>query len=193
MLEVARALHESHAQLKRSILFVAVTAEEKGLLGSRYFAAKPTVPARSMVADVNTDMFLPIFSQLPGCLRGGRVDGKDIAAVAAPFDIRILPDRAPDRNIFIRSDQYNFIRAGVPAIMPAFAATPGSPQEKQQKDWLEHRYHAPSDDAAQPVDLTAAAKFDRLMVALIERLANADQRPQWNSDSYFRKFAQPTS
>ncbi len=195
MLEVARSLHESHAKLKRSVLFVAVTAEEKGLLGSRYFAAKPTVPASAMVADVNTDMFLPIFSLNYLVVFGGDEStlGKDIAAAAAPFDIRILPDRAPDRNIFIRSDQYNFIRAGVPAIMPAFAATPGSPQEKQQMEWLEHRYHAPSDDSAQPVDLAAAVKFDRLMVTLIERIANADQRPQWNPDSYFRKFAQPAS
>jgi hypothetical protein len=60
-------------------------------------------------------------------------------------------------------------------------------------EWLEHRYHAPSDDSAQPVDLAAAVKFDRLMVTLIERIANADQRPQWNPDSYFRKFAQHAS
>lgn len=191
MLEVAAALYEAHVKLKRTILFVAVCAEEKGLLGSRYFAAKPTVPSSAMVADLNTDMFLPIFPLNYLVVYGAEEStlGDDIRTVAAPLDVKVIADRQPDRNVFIRSDQYNFIRAGVPSIMPAFGAMADSPQEKQQAEWLKTRYHAPSDDIKQPVDLAAAAKFDKLMLTLIERVADASGRPQWKENSYFRKFA----
>ncbi len=192
MLDVAETLHTSGAKLKRSVLFVAVCAEEKGLLGSRYFAQKPTVPKNSMVADINTDMFLPIFPLNYLVVYGQEEStlGDDIKAVAAPLDVRIIPDRAPDRNIFIRSDQYNFIRAGVPSLMPEFGAAANSPEDKAESEWLKNRYHAPSDDAQQPIDLAAAAKFDRLILQLVERVANAPGKPQWKSNSYFRRFAQ---
>ena len=195
MLEVAETLQEGHAKPKRSILFVAVCAEEKGLLGSRYFAAKPTVPAKAMVANLNTDMFLPIFPLNYLTVYGAEEStlGDDIKAAAGPLDIRIIPDNQPDRNIFIRSDQYNFIRAGVPAIMPAFGALPDSPEEKQRAEWLKTRYHAPSDDVNQPVDFAAVVKFDKLMVTVLEHMADAPERPQWKATSYFRKFARPAT
>jgi Zn-dependent M28 family amino/carboxypeptidase len=194
MLEVAESLHESHARLKRSVLFVVVCAEEKGLLGSRYFAARPTVPAREIVADLNTDMFLPIVPLNYLVVYGGEEStlGDDIQAVAAPLDVRIIADRQPNRNVFIRSDQYNFIRAGVPSIMPAIGNTAGSPEEKEQAEWLANRYHAPSDDVNQPVDLIAAAKFNRLMLNLTERIADEDSRPAWKDTSFFRRFSMGT-
>ena len=190
LLEVAGALHQSHAKLKRSVLFVVVCAEEKGLLGSRYFAAKPTVPARAMVADLNTDMFLPIVPLNYLVVYGGEEStlGDDIKAVAAPLDVQIIPDRQPDRNVFIRSDQYNFIRAGVPSLMPAFGSKKGSPEEKAFEEWLTHRYHAPSDDINQPVDLAAADKFNRLMLNLTVRVADESSRPAWKDSSFFRRF-----
>jgi Zn-dependent M28 family amino/carboxypeptidase len=193
MLDVAEKLGKSGVKLKRSVLFVAVCAEEKGLLGSRYFAQKPTVPKNSMVADLNTDMFLPIFPLNYLVVYGADEStlGEDIKAAAAPLDVRIIPDRAPDRNIFIRSDQYNFIRAGVPSIMPEFGATANSPEDEARAKWLKNRYHAPSDDAQQPIDLAAAAKFDKLMLQLVARIANSSEKPEWKPDSYFRRFAQP--
>jgi Zn-dependent M28 family amino/carboxypeptidase len=192
MLDIAATLHESGAKLKRSVVFLAVCAEEKGLLGSRYFAQKPTVPKDSIVADLNTDMFLPIFPLNYLVVYGAAEStlGDDIKAVAAPLDVRIIADRAPDRNIFIRSDQYNFIRAGVPSIMPEFGAEANSPEDKAQEEWLKNRYHAPSDDAQQPIDLAAAAKFDKLMLQLVERVADGPARPEWKHDSYFRRFSQ---
>ena len=191
MLEVAEALHESGAKLKRSVLFLVVCAEEKGLLGSRYFAAHPTVPRKEIVADLNTDMFLPIVPLNYLVVYGGDEStlGNDIREVAGPLDIHIIPDRQPDRNIFIRSDQYNFIRAGVPSIMPAFGSLAGSPEDKTQAEWLKNRYHAPSDDGNQQVDLAAATKFNTMMVKLTEKVANDPQRPQWKADSFFKKFA----
>ncbi len=192
MLDVAETLHNSGTKLKRSVLFVAVCAEEKGLLGSRYFAQRPTVPKNAIVADLNTDMFLPIFPLNYLVVYGADEStlGDDIKAAAAPLDVRVIPDRAPDRNIFIRSDQYNFIRAGVPSIMPDFGAVANSPEEKAHAEWLKNRYHAPSDDAKQPIDLAAVAKFDKLMLHVVERVANAPGKPAWKPDSYFRKFAQ---
>jgi len=191
LLDVARQLHEAHASLKRSVLFVVVCAEEKGLLGSRYFAGHPTVPAQSLVADLNTDMFLPIIPLNNLTVFGLEEStlGDDVRAVASGMDVKVLPDAQPDRNIFIRSDQYNFIRTGVPSIMSAFAATPGTEEEKTMKAWLTNRYHAPSDDTNQPVDLVAAARFNRLLLTLTERVANADARPQWKQASFFKRFA----
>ena len=191
LLDVAKQLHDAHASLKRSVLFVVVCAEEKGLLGSRYFAGHPTVPAQSLVADLNTDMFLPIIPLNNLTVFGLEEStlGDDVRAVASGMDVKVLPDAQPDRNIFIRSDQYNFIRAGVPSLMNAFAATPGTEEEKTMKAWLTNRYHAPSDDTNQPVNLVAAARFNRLLLALTERVANADARPQWKQTSFFKRFA----
>jgi Zn-dependent M28 family amino/carboxypeptidase len=189
--DACESLHENRVRLRRSVLFLVVCAEEKGLLGSRYYAAKPTVPRNVIVADLNTDMFLPLFSLNYFVVYGGEEStlGRDLGEVAAPLDIHTIPDRQPDRNIFIRSDQYNFIRAGVPSIMPAFGSLEGSPEAKTQSEWLKNRYHAPSDDGDQPVDLVAAAKFNQLMVNLTEKVANEHERRHWNETSFFKKFA----
>jgi Zn-dependent M28 family amino/carboxypeptidase len=193
LLETARALHDSGARTKRSVLFAVVTGEEKGLLGSRYFTMHPTVEAGSMVADLNVDMFLPLHSlhylEIQGL--GESTLGEDVreAAKSLGTGVEIQADREPDRNLFIRSDQYNFICIGVPALAFKFGYLPGSPEEKLQKAWLTKNYHAPSDDANQPVDLAAAAQFNQLFLDLVLRVANAPVRPHWNSDSFFRRFA----
>jgi len=191
ILEIGRLLHESNAKLRRSVLFVAVTGEEKGLQGSRYFAAHPTVNRKSIVADINLDMFLPLHSlhyiEVQGL--GESTLGDDIQAVAKAAGVEVQADKEPQRNLFIRSDQYSFIRQGVPALAFKFGYLPGSPEEKLHKDWLRDRYHAPSDDLNQPVDKTAAAQFDQIILELAERVANAPDRPHWKSDSFFRRFA----
>jgi Zn-dependent M28 family amino/carboxypeptidase len=190
-LEVARELHINGANLKRSVLFLVVCGEEKGLLGSRYFVARPTVARDRIVADLNTDMFLPLYPLKDLVVYGGDESslGPELTAVAAAAGVKVIPDRQPDRNIFIRSDQYNFIRAGVPAVMPAFGSEQGSQEEKTQMEWLSNRYHAPSDDVNQPVDLAAAAEFNRIMRAFLEKVANDSQRPAWNASSSFKRFA----
>ena len=134
MLEVAESLHTGGVKLKRSLLFAVVCAEEKGLLGSRYYAARPTIPRNQIVADLNTDMFLPIVPLNYLVVYGGDEStlGKDIQEVAAPLDIHIIQDPQPDRNIFIRSDQYNFIRAGIPSICPPSEACK-APQPRKRK------------------------------------------------------------
>ncbi len=99
-------------------------------------------------------------------------------------------DPQPQRNVFIRSDQYSFIRKGVPSLMMVFGAKPGSKEEQIAKTWLTNRYHAPSDDLNQPVDLKAAGQYNRLMMTLAETVANSPARPKWKADSFFRRFAQ---
>jgi len=117
--------------------------------------------------------------------------GDDIRAVAQQSNIEVQADREPDRVLFVRSDQYNFIRKGVPALAFKFGYDAGSAEEKLHKDWLKNRYHAPSDDTNQPVDLEAAAQFNRVILTLAERVANQPARPQWKPDSFFRRFAAP--
>jgi Peptidase family M28 len=191
ILEIARILKDSGAKTKRSLIFLAVTGEEKGELGSRYFAARPTVPANQIVADINLDMFMPLHAlkviEVQGL--GESSLGETIRAAAAEAGVGVQADKEPEQNRFIRSDQYSFIRNGVPALAFKFGYEFGTPEEKIHKDWLRDRYHKPSDDLNQPVDKEAAAQFDRIIVSLLTRVANADQRPQWNPDSFFKRFA----
>jgi Peptidase family M28 len=192
MLDVAAMLKESGTKLRRSVLFVAVTAEEKGLLGSKFFANAPTVDSKAIVANLNTDMFMPIFPLKKLTIYG--LDESDLGAEAeaAARSVGVEPQRDPEpfRNVFIRSDQYSFIRRGVPALALKVGIDKGSPEEKIQTKWLKERYHAPSDDVAQPVDKQAAGKFDVLVARLLERVANRDTRPRWKDSSFFKRFAQ---
>ena len=191
ILEIARMLKESHIKLKRSVVFVTVTGEEKGLLGSKYFNAHPTVNGKDIVADINLDMFLPLhplhYIEVQGLAESTL--GDEIRAVAEAAGVQVQADKEPQRNLFIRSDQYNFIRRGIPALAFKFGYIPGSAEEKLHKDWLKNRYHAPSDDLNQPVDKAAAAQFNEIILHLIERVANENARPQWKPDSFFRRFA----
>ena len=113
----------------------------------------------------------------------------DVTAVAKPDGVAVLPDPEPKRNIFIRSDQYSFIRRGIPALALKVGFDQGSPEEQVQKKWLAERYHAPSDDVAQPVDKQAAGAFDVLVAKLLESVANRDERPHWKDSSFFKRFA----
>ena len=193
LLDIASSLKKSPQPLKRSLLFVFVTAEEKGLLGSKYFAAHPTVDAKSMVADINTDMFLPIIPLKTLTVYGlAESDLGDRARqVAEARGVHVQADPEPLRNIFIRSDQYNFIRHGIPALAMGVAPDPNSLEQKKIfKDWLTQRYHAPSDDLDQPVDLAAAAQYEEIVRGLAISVADAAHRPQWKADSFFRRYAE---
>jgi Zn-dependent M28 family amino/carboxypeptidase len=188
LLEAARAMKESGAKPKRSILFLAVTGEEKGLLGSRY----PTVERKNIVADLNMDMYLPLFP-----LKYLEVQGldestlsEDIRAVCKEAGVQVQADKQPDHNRFIRSDQYSFIRKGVPSLAFKFGWLPGTPEEKKFNDWYKERYHGPADDLSQPVDLAGAAQFNAILEKLALRVADETQRPAWKTESFFKRFAQ---
>jgi len=191
LLDLAAHLKSHSAELRRSVLFVFVTAEEKGLLGSKYFATHPSVPKPAIVADLNTDMFLPIVP-----LKVLKVEGLeesdlgDRARKAAEAEgVRVEPDPEPLRNIFIRSDQYSFVRQGIPSLLMDVGFDPGSPEQATFKNWLTHRYHAPSDDLNQPVDLKCAGQYEQVMYRLLLDVTNSDAPPRWKSESFFKRYA----
>jgi hypothetical protein len=189
VLETARAL--SHGERpKRSVLFLVFTAEEKGLLGSRYFAGHPTVARDSMIADLNLDMFMPLFALKKLHVQGLEQStlGDDAREVGAAHHIEIAGDPEPDRNSFVRTDQYSFVQAGVPALAMKFGWTAGSPEYKAWRAWLAERYHSTDDDLQQPVDLVAAAQFNAFFADLARAAANNAGKPHYLETSFFRRF-----
>ena len=173
------------------MVFLAVTAEEKGLLGSRFFANRADRAGAAIVANLNTDMFLPLFplqSLIVQGLEESDLAG-DLQTAARPLGVEVCADPEPERNAFMRSDQYSFIRTGVPSLSLKVGFKKDSPEHEMVKRWRTERYHAPSDDLAQPIDRQAAEDFNRVYVAVVEAVANRPTRPAWNSDSFFRRFA----
>lgn len=189
LIETAREL--SGKKHDRSILFVAVTGEEKGLLGSQHFSRFPTVPKQALVADLNYDMFLPLFPFRLLTVYGldESTLGANVRSVAKNAGIGVQRDPEPLRNSFIRSDQYSFIQEGIPSLAFKLGYAPGSEEEQIFKSWLKERYHAVGDDIQQPVDKEAAAQFNRLMAELAIQVANEPERPRWLPTSFFRRFA----
>ncbi|MET0371203.1 MAG: M28 family metallopeptidase [Sphingobium sp.] len=192
LIEIAHALKAGPVKPKRSILFAIVCAEEKGLLGARYFARRPSVPKQSLVADLNFDMALPIFPLVAVTPIGYDQSslGKDSQAVSAAMGLPIWPDPFPERNVFIRSDQYAFIREGIPALFFKYGFKAGTPEAEVEKAWRANIYHSPFDDAQQPVMPAETAKLNAYVTAVTLRVANATERPAWNADSFFNRFAQ---
>ena len=192
LLDIARSYKARRSRPKRSMLFVFVTAEEKGLLGSRYFTLRPSVPKRSIVANLNFDMALPIFPLKSVIALGAEESslGATAAEVGRSMGLPLVPDPFPDRNSFVRSDQYSFIREGVPALAFKFGFAKDSPEAEIERNWRSTRYHAPSDDLSQPVERLDAVRLHDFVAELGWRVANAPERPHWGSQSFFRRFAQ---
>jgi Zn-dependent M28 family amino/carboxypeptidase len=191
LLDIAGRYHAERARPRRSILFVAVTGEEKGLLGSRWFARSPSVARASIVADLNYDMALPLFP-LRSIISLGADEsslGVDARAVGTQMGLPIAPDPFPERNSFIRSDQYSFIEEGIPSLAFKFGFAAGTPQAATEAAWRANVYHSPSDDPSQSVWADDEIRLHDFIAALALRVANADARPAWNADSFFRRFA----
>lgn len=176
---------------KRSILFLIVTAEEKGLLGSHYFAERPTVPAKAIVADLNFDMPLPLWPLKTVLVQGEGETTLGVAArgVASRQGLRLVPDPLPDRNSFVRTDQFSFVKAGVPALAFKFGFEKGTPEFAIEHAWRANRYHAPSDDLQQPGVLKEeAVKLDDYVAGIAATVANEPARPEWLPTSPFRRY-----
>jgi Zn-dependent M28 family amino/carboxypeptidase len=191
LIETARALKVTKPL--RSLVFVAVTAEEKGLLGSRYFANRAPAAAGTMVADINFDMYLPIHAMKKIMAFGLEESSlrKPLEEVTGYLGLGLTGDLEPHRNRFIRSDQYSFIQRGIPALALKVGYDSNTPEAELQKQWTANRYHALADDLSQPVDFETAVKFNRVVRELAVAVANAPERPNWNESSFFRRFAAP--
>jgi hypothetical protein len=172
---------------KRSILFCAFTGEEKGLLGSNWFVGHPTVPVAELVADVNLDQLRPLFPLkiLTAEAVNDTTLGEIARGVGKGMGIEIREDREPERSLLQRADQYPFLRIHVPAISFIFGYDPGTDAEKRYREWYEVRYHRPQDDVTQPMDFTAATKFDVFFYRLVETIADAPVRPSIFPESQF--------
>lgn len=193
VLETAKLLstRAAHGERpRRSILFLVFTAEEKGLLGSRYFASHPTVPPSALKADLNLDMFMPIFALKKLHVQGLAEStlGDDARKVGAAHHIIIANDPEPDRNSFTRTDQYSFVQAGIPALAMKFGWEFGTPEYKAWRAWLAQRYHSTTDDLNQPVDLVAAAQFNSFYADLATEVANNPATPHYLDTSFFHRF-----
>ncbi|MGI9270220.1 MAG: M28 family metallopeptidase [Woeseiaceae bacterium] len=194
MIEAARAL--AAAPPRRSILFIALTAEERGLLGSEYFSHYPTVPTDAIVANVNMDMPLFLFpaSDLVGFGAEHSSLGPTTEAAVAAEGFVLSPDPYPEENIFRRSDQYSFVKKGVPAIYldGGFGSTdPSVDGEAIVKEFLAKHYHQPSDDLSRPVDWDSVVRFTRAITRIGWGVANDDTRPTWNEGDFFGDMFAP--
>ena len=190
VLDIAHRLATAPSFPRRSVLFVIVTAEEKGLLGSHYFAMRPTVPAGSIVADFNFDMPLPLWPlrSVIAIGEGESTLGADARAVAARQGLALAPDPLPDRNTFIRTDLFSFVREGVPALAFKFGFARDTPEFRIEHDWRANRYHSPADDLQQPgLFKDDAVRLDGYVADLVRRVGNADARPDWLPTSVFRR------
>jgi Peptidase family M28/PA domain len=190
LLEIAKAFAAAPRAPRRSVLFLAVTGEEKGLQGAKYFLAHPTVPRSGLIANFNLDMFLMLFPVRDlvafgaehSTLRGA------VERASARTGFAVSPDPYPEEVIFVRSDQYAFVRAGVPAVFLVAGFQSGDPAidgEKVTREWLADKYHSPQDDLAQPLDLDSGVRFARANFLAGLEVANAATRPEWNPGDFF--------
>jgi hypothetical protein len=191
LLEVARAFSGMKTRPGRSILFLSVTGEEAGLLGSDYFAHYPTVNKSSVVANVNMDEDLMLWPLRDIVAFGAEHSSLDavVRKAAARMHLNQSPDPNPEEVIFIRSDQYSFVKQGVPAIFPVPGFKSDDPKIKPTeifKNWEQTRYHQPQDDMDQPgLDFDAAAKYGRFVFLCGLLITEDSQRPTWNKGDFF--------
>ena len=178
---------------RRPVIFAAWTGEEKGLLGSTAFLQAPTIPKSSIAANINLDQLRPIFPL--ELLTVHALDdtslGDDALAVATGMGIAVQRDPEPERNLLRRSDQWNFMAAGIPATAFVFGYRPGSESERIYRQWYKMGYHKPQDDLDQLIDWKAASDFNRFLYALVGRVADKDAAPSWKPGRKLNPSHQP--
>lgn len=190
LIETARAFAAMPEPPKRSILFIALTGEERGLVGSDYYAHYPTVPSRSMVANVNLDMPLLLYPLADVIAFGAEHSSLEgiISEAVVDEGFTLSPDPVPEEVLFIRSDQYSFVKQGVPSVflVPGFTSSnPDIDGAALFNEHLQTHYHQPSDDLSRPIDWPSALRFARANVRIGHAIAEEDERPTWNTGDFF--------
>jgi len=192
-LEVARAFQESGQRPRRSILFLTVTGEEKGLLGAEYFARNPTVPLQKIVGDVDIDMPVLTYDFTDvvafGADRSGI--GPAVRRAAGRVGLKLSGDPMPEEGLFTRSDHYRFVEVGVPAVFLMTGFANGG--EKAFRSFLANCYHKPCDDLSQPIDYVAGARFARINYEITRELTDMAKRPTWNKGDFFAEKYAPAA
>ncbi len=189
LLEVARALGDA-PRPKRSVVVALVTAEEKGLLGSDYLAQHLPKAAGTVVANVNLDM--PVLLAPSRDVVAFGAENSSLEAVveraAGEAGYAVSPDPMPEQNIFVRSDQYSFVKQGVPAVylMPGFTAIDPDVNGAQVfGGFLARHYHQPSDDLSLPMDLDAIGRFTHVNLLIARAIADSPETPAWKPGNFF--------
>jgi Zn-dependent M28 family amino/carboxypeptidase len=185
LLEVARGFKNTKMRPKRSIILLAVTGEEKGLVGSDYFANNPTVKKADIAADVNLDMpvLLYPFTDVIAFGADRSTVGEAVKLAAGRVGVALSGDPMPDEGLFTRSDHYRFVEQGVPSVFLMTGFQNGG--EKAFTTFLKTNYHHPGDDLNQPIDYQAAAKFALVNYEIARELANQPARPVWKKGDFF--------
>jgi Zn-dependent M28 family amino/carboxypeptidase len=189
MIEAAQLLASGPVRSKRSALFIALTAEEKGLLGAFHFATHPTVPADSLVANVNMDMprlETDVTDVIPIGIEHSTLETVARRAVEEA-GLTLTPDPFPEEVVFVRSDLYAFVRQGIPAVYLNGGVKPrdGSDGSAMFKEFLSHHYHLPSDDLSQPIHWLSAARLAQVNYRIGLAIGNDRGRPAWKPGDFF--------
>jgi Zn-dependent M28 family amino/carboxypeptidase len=190
-LAIARAAAKM-STTRRSLIFLFVTAEESGLLGSQYYGEHPTVPAASIVADLNLDVVT-----VNGRVRDLNVMGDDkstlgpmLASLVRPQGMRLSPDAHPEAGHFYRSDHFSLAKVGIPSVSIGagddYIGKPKDFGEKANEDYNAHRYHQPADAYSPDFDLSGAAQISNIVLKFARTLANSPITPKWNADAEFK-------
>jgi Zn-dependent M28 family amino/carboxypeptidase len=197
VIAIARAAAKL-APTRRTQLFVFVTAEESGLLGSAWFATHPTVPVKQIIADLNLDVV-----PLEGRMKDYVVLGSNKSTLGAEFShllqvkgMSLTADPHPEAGHFYRSDHFSFAKAGVPAISIGagtdYVGRPKGWGEAQQADYTAHRYHQPSDEYKPDFDLSGATQLADIVLSFGRALANSPLVPEWNAGAEFKAMRDST-
>ncbi|WP_299701485.1 M28 family peptidase [uncultured Pontibacter sp.] len=190
VLEIGKIYSRLKEKPKRSVLFVMVTAEEMGLLGSAYFARYPTVPVEQIVANINTDMptiIAPLLSVV-GLGSNHSTLENEVAAAAQHLGMTVEEDPEPEQMRFIRSDQYSFVMQGIPALHIKYGNKTKDGQNnlnKQVEQWRAIHYHKPQDNFNNTFDYNAGKKYVQLNFLISYQVANATERPNWKAGDFF--------
>ncbi len=194
LLETARAFTRLAQPPRRGILFLFVTAEERGLLGSEWFARHPTLPLQDVVADIDVDGAYPA-RPLRDVVALGTDEsslGADVARAAAALGLQVSPDPEPEESYFIRSDNFNFVKKGIPAAQTFNGVAGLTPEQlAAEHDFWRKRYHRPQDEFEADRDWEPFAQLTRFNFLLGVSIAQAPARPAWNANSWFRRFPEP--
>jgi hypothetical protein len=190
LIEVARLQAQRAAPLDRSVLFVALTGEEKGYLGSTYFARHPPVPAAALAAAVNIDMpiLLHDFKEVVALGAEHSTLGAAVGRAAGHLGLQTAPDPQPEQSRFTRSDQYSFVKQGIPAVILGPGGTSfnaGEDGNALMRDFRRQRYHQPGDDLGQPFHWRAVQRFATLQSELLADLGQQPEPPRWLPGSFF--------
>jgi hypothetical protein len=191
MLEAARLFAAQPVRPKRSVIFIANTGEERGLLGADYYANHPTVPASSIVGLVDLDMPLLLYPFTDVTAFGAEHStvGAMVAEAGASMGISVAPDPMPEEAIFTRSDHYMFVRQGVPAVLLMTGHANGG--KEIWNSWLSKIYHSPQDDLKQAINWDAGARYADLNYRIARAMADAPVRPMWLQGDYFGDLFDP--